>query len=142
MTMSEVIEALIAKIKENPIFWDDDINKRTESTYTGFGSIRNNKVSQDFNQFSFPVLFIAPEDTKTTKLGRGIAPNSFIVTMQVSGLHVESDEEIAKIREKIEELLVAVVNSEGLVSAEDDITFFEDILKTFKTHNVAMKVEL
>lgn len=141
ITASDKVEEFIANVKDDSDFWNADPLERAKPDYVGFRSIRNNRVCQDIDEDSFPILFVDADTVSFVNLNRSCSVIGENIILHVSMLYDDDDAEIAITRKKLEVYLVSLLQTAGLEPV--DVTqFYEDILKGYKTLNLATKVQL
>ncbi len=139
--MTYSVESVIAEIKTFSDFWDEDPAVRAQPDYTGFRSIRNNRVSTDYSEISFPVLILDPDETKFEELNRGIAEIGLVAIVSVMTLAGETDSDITSQRLVGQNLLFGVLNATELPVVEK-ILLYEDVLSSSRCHAISTKVEI
>lgn len=140
-TCSKLVQEIITAVKGDSDFWNNDPLERAKPEYKGFRSIRNNRLTRDFVEGDFPVLFIDGDENLATQLNAGIVITTRIPVFQVTDLYVEDDDALASIKHKIEILFMSVLNTFELHNA-DKILMFEDVLGNFKTSNITTRIAL
>lgn len=135
------VDELIKAIKSDADFWSEDAAERASDEYKGFGSVRNNIVSTDYNNSDFPVLFVYAIGLNKVNTAGGSYPIGADIALRVAQRYQEGDANISAAKKHAELLLLSVEQTFSLHSKEKTL-IFEDVLGSYKTHNIESIIEL
>lgn len=135
------VDELILAIKNDADFWNDDASERVSDDYKGFGSIRNNIVSTVYSDADFPILFVYAIGLSKVNTAGGSYPIGADIALRVAQRYQEGDVNISAAKKHAELLLLSIEQTFNLHTKEKTL-IFEDVLGSYKTHNIESIVEL